>query len=240
MSKIEFKSKDNNGDVVEFFIVKPSSTKKQEAKLYSMKMFTKCMSDPDIMTKSQLYDYMEDKHIFTKKDKEKVDKLIKERDSLVSRLTNGKKLKRKEARKICQDIQIKRNVILLFENKVSSYESNTVEGLTDNAYNDCLFWLCCLKEDGELFFDSIEEYKDRSEEEEYVSEALEKFVCLINGIKEDWYNDLPEAKFLRKYGMVNDKGQFINESGEVITVDGDVVEESKQEEVEENFVELAD
>lgn len=238
-NKVEVVGKDIDGNEVTVYVVRPTSRQKQEAKMYSTKVFTECMKDPNIMMKAELYDYLNKKRIFTEEDEKYLEKLRKENEKNLSRLTNGKKIKKKDAREICRKININRTIILGLENKVSSYEEKTVEGMTDQAYIDYLFYSCLLNEEGEQVFESVDECKDGLDQN-YVSEAFTKFLFMLNGVKEDWYNDLPEAKFLRKHGLIDEQGRFVNENGELINVDGTLAEESEKEDIEDKFVELED
>lgn len=59
--------------------------------------------------------------------------------------------------------------------------------------------------------------------------AGENFSKLMYGFEDDFRKDWPEYKFLLKHKFVNDKLDFVNKDGEVVDIDGNKIEEVKEE-----------
>ena len=160
---------------------------------------------------------------------------------------NGRKtkLKMSEGKDIAVKIrQLRFKIRELIAERIA-LESNTAEALADNARFDFLVSACTYYENGEKVYNTLEEYNDATDSE-LAYGAAAAFADIVYGIDQDSESKLPENKFLKRYGLVDDDlslvdteghrvdlqgrkinnlGQFIDDEGNRIDVDGNPLDE---------------
>lgn len=230
-----------------YYVTTPTAANNKDADQYKAKTFTECLLN-GIMTKAKLEKIMEDNGVWddTHKNKEKV--IIKEIQDLERKLYLGagkKKSSLSDGQKIAIKMRQKREELreLLLE-KVQ-LEANTAESLADNARFDFLVSCCTFHENGNSVYNGIEDYNSKSTDEISFS-AASILAELMYNYSADSEKSLPENKWLKKFGLVNDNlslvnkdnelvdtqgrrinefGYYINDDGQRIDVDGNLLEE---------------
>lgn len=95
----------------------------------------------------------------------------------------------------------------------------TLEAQVENANFDYLVANCLLDEEGKCVFKDVEDYRENGGEE-WVTEAAGHLANILYGLDEDRDKNLPENKFLLKYGFVNEKLQLVDKEGHLVNEDG--------------------
>jgi len=238
---IQIKYNDEDGKERYIFVKKPSHSQLSEANMHSAAIFNKARKAGAVL-RNELDDWLEKEGIWDTDHIKKIKELDESLNKKLQILLTGKKednskLKLSEARKLTAEISFerwKRNILLIDKRK---YDEYTVEGQAENGRFDSLASLCLLDEEGNRLFNNIDEYFENSEKS-HIIEAASKLANLIFGT-DDWEKNLPETKFLLDHKMVDEQGRYINKNGQFIDIDGNIVEEKEEKEIEKQ-VELPD
>jgi hypothetical protein len=106
-----------------------------------------------------------------------------------------------------------------------SLESNTAEGLSDNAKFNFLVSQCTYREGGEeKVYASIDEYNDKADDEISFNAAA-ALGELVYKLDRSYEESLPENQFLKKYKFVDEDLSLVDEDGNRVDVDGTKVNE---------------
>ena len=124
-------------------------------------------------------------------------------------------------------------------------EQNTAEALADNARFDFLVSACTYYENGEKVYNTLEEYNNATDSEVAYGAAA-ALAEMLYDLDQDVDSKLPENKFLKTFGFVdenlalvdteghrvdlegrriNDLGQFVDEEGRRTDKDGNPLDE---------------
>lgn len=185
-----------------------------------------------------------------------------EHDTLVKRILDGEKrlakagIKLSEAKSIAiENIKLRKELVKLTANR-NQLDAVTVEAQADNEKFNYLVSACTVyKDNGKPYFKSYEDFLSKSGTVEGQIAAVEMMKVVYNW-EENEDAKLPEYKFLKKWGFVDDKlrlinkdkklvdedgrpvneeGYYINEKGERIDINGDLVDENGNWKVEEEI-----
>ena len=108
----------------------------------------------------------------------------------------------------------------------TNLDTHTAEGQADNAKFNYLVYACTLnKETQTKYFNSYEDYMERSSEEAAVL-AAQNLANMIYGLEANYEHKLPENEFLINYKFVNKDLRFINKEGKLVDEEGRLVNES--------------
>lgn len=198
--------KNAQGNVVKVIVRKPDRdllNKAQRIYAHTVKMAL----ESGYMFKSALEKKLKEQGVFTDEDHLEINRLREEIFNLTEQLKTGKDkdgntLKLNDAKSIAYNIRGLRNKINSINEKRTSLEQYTVEESAENARFDFLASKSLLKEDGSLWFNSVEEY-DAASGEDYVQKSAYTLMSMLYGVDEDWQKNLIENKFLLKYNFVN-------------------------------------
>jgi polyhydroxyalkanoate synthesis regulator phasin len=205
--------------------------------------------------KDKLEDFLKENGIWSDaQERQKMD-LYKEILSMEGQLAKGKMTVTK-GRELSIQIIRKRNELRELLERRAAYDTNTAEALAENARFNYLVSCCVLRNtDGTRYFKDLDDYMERMGEPESFAAAA-KFASMYYGnFDEDPDEKRPELKFLKRFNLINDKGQllsgdkerkpvdfdgrpideenrYINAKGEHVTVDGEIIEEGSVEEAE--------
>lgn len=108
----------------------------------------------------------------------------------------------------------------------------TAENQAEQARFDCLVSLCTYM-NNERVFKNVDEYLEKAGEDWAVKCARALNKILYPDTDENWEMSLPENKFLKANGLINENGDLINKEGHLvdenmrlINDDGRLVDES--------------
>jgi len=105
-------------------------------------------------------------------------------------------------------------------------DNHTAEGQAENAQFDYFVSACLVYKNNEdkPFFADLEDYLNSSDPVAF--KAATNLSSMIYGLDPDYESKLPEYKFLRKFGFVDEKLRFINKDKKLVDVDGRLINES--------------
>ena len=136
----------------------------------------------------------------------------------------------KKAKAIALEIKKIRNDFRELITERSSYDSNTVEGVADNARFDYLVSVCILDPDTKQpVFKNLDDYEKRGNED-WAVKAASQLANLLYGLDPNYEDNLEENKFLKRFKFVDEKGRYVNKDGHLIDIDEDGVERLIDEE----------
>lgn len=213
---------DGKENVTKLVIKRPSSSLISQAQRVGAKAWTDCVRE-GIMTKKELEKFMKEQGIWDQGKDEEQKKLVQEISDLEKRLyvsgNGGKKLKASEGKKIAIDMRIKRNELRDLIAEKMSLEQNTAESLSDNVRFDYLVANCAFYENGQKVYNSMDEYKERADDEVAFTVAS-TLAGMMYSVDKDFEAKLPENKFLKMFNFVNDDLSLVNDKGETVDTDG--------------------
>lgn len=216
------KTRNGKEEIVKLVIKKPTSTLISSAQRVGAKAWTDCVRD-GIMTKKELEKFMKQQGIWDEGKDEEQKKIVQEIADLEKQLyvsgNGGKKLKASEGKKIAIQMRIKRNELRDLIAEKMSLEQNTAESISDNVRFDYLVANCAFYENGQKVYNSMEEYKERADDE-IAFMAASTLAGMMYSVDKDFEAKLPENKFLKMFHFVNDDLSLVNDKGETIDTEG--------------------
>jgi hypothetical protein len=105
-----------------------------------------------------------------------------------------------------------RSQLIAMRSEVNALDNMTCESLADNKRFDFLVSQCTKNPDtGELYFKDFEDYESRKSEDA-AADAARNLASMIYDVVAA-YAELPEYRFLKKFGYVDDKLRLIDGDG---------------------------
>lgn len=217
-----------DGTEVEILVKRPNSSQLSKAQMLGSKVWTQAIRD-GIFTKVGLEKFMEDQGIWSNdKARQQADILRKisiiEKEIATGKNSNGTTMRLSEGKN--KAIELRRLRIDLREliaEKIS-LESNTAEGLADNAKFNYLVSQCTYYPDGNKVYANLDDYNEKSDDEISFSAAA-ALGELVYKLDRSYEETLPENQFLKKYNFVNEDLSLVDAEGNRIDVDGTRVNE---------------
>ena len=209
---------------IEFTVVSPSLKDRKEADKIYNNAFTEALQSKAVV-RARLDDLLVDQGLWDENKQQKFDTLQK------NILDNEKKLAQggiplKAAREIALEMRKDRAQMRELISVKTNLDTHTAEGHADNAKFNYLVYACTLnKETQTKYFNSYEDYMERSSEEVAVLAAL-NLANMIYGLEANYEHKLPENEFLINYKFVNKDLRFINKEGKLVDEEGRLVDES--------------
>jgi hypothetical protein len=217
------KSEDSDGKAVSVAVVKPNSSKIKQAQLAYNKAFRAALESGALL-RQKLDSYMREQEIWD-------DKKEKEYEDYVNKLNETEKLlskggiKLSEAKEAAIQMRMDRAAFRDLIGERTAMDGNTAEGQADNARFNHLVYLSILDEKtGKPFFESVEDYEERSSEP-YSAEAAGELARMMYDLDPNYDKNLPENQFLTDYGFANEELRLINKDGSFVDIEGRLVNE---------------
>jgi hypothetical protein len=240
-SKVVKQLENGEKQEIEIYVEKPNNDTVKKADRYKSKVWNQCIQD-EILTKKELAVLMRKRGIWDDKkdqEEEQITKDIVELERQLYHGKNGKKPKVSEGRDIAVEIRRKRSSLRDLISEKIGLEENTADSLADNARFDFLVAHCTFYKDGRRVYKDYDEYNNKSADE-IAFEAASLLGRMLYNLDNDFEKNLPENKFLTKFGLVNDdlslidpnnpehlidtKGKRIDEDGYYLDEDGSRVD----------------
>lgn len=216
-----------DGKEYTIFITKPNAKQLAEAQVYASKVFAKLINEeengkPVALVRAKLMDYMVKTGLWSE---EKENELISLQKEIMEKenVLSGGGIKLSEAKRIALDIRILRAKQFELVAKKNELDSHTAEGTAENARFDFLASVCLLDEEGNRLFPSVEVYKQN--EDEHVYRAAFELASMISVADPNYEAKLPENKFLKEYGFIDDKLRLVNKAGHLVDSEGRLINE---------------
>ena len=222
------------GQKVEIVVKQPTNAVLKGADRMKSKVWNESIQD-GILTKRELGVLMRKRGIWDEnKDKEET-RITQQIVKLEKELYHGKEVKGKGKRrkpKVSEgrDIAVQiRRLRLELRDLIAErigLEDNTAESIADNARFDYLVAHCTFHKSGQNVYKNFEDYDNRSADQIAFTAASALGEMLYN-IDAGFEANLPENKFLTKFGLVNDKLELVDPSNveSLIDVDGHKIDE---------------
>lgn len=221
MNKVDIKTKDAEGNDVVVHVVKPNNMVQQEAQIHAGHVVRKALENR-AMLRAQLDTYMREAGLWDDEKQKEDDKLSKEIEKNILKLRSGG-IKLSQARELAikvRQLRLEQTTLRIERRKLDEY---TVEGQGENSKFNYLVYACTLNEDGNKYFESIEDYQNNTSSLAF--DAASALANMIYGLDANWEANLPENQFLSKFKFVNDKLQLVNKEGKRITVDNKLIDD---------------
>jgi len=203
-----------NGETkeVEIYVSRPNNDVIKLAERYKSKIWNQCIQD-EILTKKELAVLMRKRGIWDEtKDKEEQE-ITREVIRLEKELFHGKDGKSRpkvsEGRDLAIQIRRKRAELRDLIAERISLEENTADNLADNARFDFLVAHCTFYKDGSRVYKDFNEYNSKSADE-IAFAAANLLGKMLYNLDNDFEKNLPENKFLAKFGLVNDELSLVD------------------------------
>jgi len=209
--------------------IRPKSKHHADAAKLASRTFAELVNDKNdddnhtAILRSQLTDYMKANGLWSDEKEKELKDLIESIGKNERLLAKGN-IKLLEAKELA--IQIRRdrlNQTLLLA-KQRELDEHTVEGQIENIRFDYLVSVCIVDENRQQIFNNIDDYYDNGDKD-HVIKAVSELANMLYGLDPDWEQDLPENKFLKKYGLCNDNLHLVNEDNHLVDTDGRLINE---------------
>jgi len=221
MNDNEFTVKIDGKDVV-FKVLNPSFKSQRE----SQKIYNKAFSDAinsgsiirarldDILVKQGLWDDDKDKQFA---------KLQEDINSGEKALSAGG-ISLEKAKEVAVKMRDDREQLKQLIAVKNNLDSNTAEGQADNAKFNYLVSCCVVyKDTGKTYFQGYEDYNNKSADIVGVKAAY-KLANMIYGLDDNFEASLPENKFLKDYGFVNESLELVDSKGRRVDRNGKLID----------------
>lgn len=211
-----------DGEDLELYIKQPSLEEHEKAEQVRLKTFASCLQNGVILA-DKLNDVLKKQGVWSEEQEQKEKELQDELIENIRILDRGGIYKR-EARKIAIRIREIRAELQVLRFVRVKYIDNTVEGQAQNAqFNYLVSQVAVYNNDrNKKYFASYEDYLNRMND---VDAFLISRFCanVFYSVKTE--EDLPENRFLKKQGYVDDKLRLVNKDGHLIDTDGRLINE---------------
>lgn len=218
--KIEVELAD--GSKVNIVVRKPVSKDLNMAQKIGVKVWTDAVRD-GLFTKQSLAKFMEDNGVWNSQKQKDRDVISNNIDNLEKELalgkSNGGKLKVSEGKVKAIELRRLRNNLRTLISERISLESNTAEGLAENAKFNYLVSACTFYEDGRKVYSNMEEYNNKAEDE-IAFQAAAALGEIMFQLDKNYEENLPENQFLKRFHLVDQELSLVDKSGNKVDIDG--------------------
>lgn len=223
MNSRTFKTKIDDKEV-EFLVRSPSLAEQREGQ----KVYNQAFSDAvkaKAIVRARMEDLLEEQGLW---DAEKQAKLSRHQTDVLEderTLARGG-ISLSKAKDIAMRIKDNRMKIRELISVKTSLDNQSAEGQADNARFNYLVSVCLVyNETKQQYFKNLEDYMSRSSEKVAIL-AAQNLANMIYNLDNDYENNLPENKFLKKYKFVDEKLRLINKDGKLVDEDGRLIDEN--------------
>lgn len=222
MAKEVFKiTKD--GKEIELAVISPKAQHQQDANLHYRTTFAKALK-AGVLLRSKLEEELENQGLWGPEQVAKEIDLINQRNEKLA-LIEGGDIKLSTARQLALEVHDIRSTLRELYSERTALDSNTAEGLAENARFDYLVSACTVyAHNGERYFKDLSDYYERQNDKETVT-AAGKLMQILYGVDADYESTLPENQFLKEYKFVDDKLRFVDKDGNLVDRSGKRVDE---------------
>lgn len=221
MDNQEFKA-DIDGKEVSFKVVSPSFSHQREAQKVYNKTFSDAINSGSII-RARLDDILVRQGLWD-------DGKEQEFKELQNKINGGEKtlseggISLEKAKEIAVDMRTARDDLRKLISVKNQLDNNTAEGQADNAKFNYLVSACVVyKDSGKPYFENYEDYNNRAADIVAIRGA-QKLANMIYGLDDNFEANLPENKFLKDYGFVNENLEFVDEQGRKVDVKGRLID----------------
>lgn len=215
-----------DGTKVDIVVKRPTAKDLSTAQKLGSKVWTDSVRD-GLFTKEGLEKFMTERGIWDKSKQSQQEEIVSqidrlEKDIALGRSTSGKKMRVSEGKE--KALQVRRLRMRLRElvSERIALEGNTAESIADNARFNFLVASCVFYKDGKKVYNSLDEYNSQAEDEVAFAAAA-ALGELMYSLDQNYEENLPENRFLKKFNLVDDDLSLINTDGKKVDIDGTLV-----------------
>jgi hypothetical protein len=218
------------GEVKKVEVHKPTPKIEAQANMESSKVFAKLIKAKNedgtaaFILRSQLNDFLAQNGVYTEQDIEDLTIFSERIKELEETLSKGGK-KKSEGKAAAIELKKLRLALYSLLIKQAEYDKNTVEHYADNARMDYLITKCITFEGGGQIFKNVEDYESDDLMQKAFAEPIRELASIVSSYDPDFEKNLPENKFLIKYGFCNEDLRFINKDGKFVDEHGNLVDQ---------------
>jgi len=212
---------DDDGKEVKYLVRTPNAENYRKSQLAYNKVFREAL-DSGALLRQKLNDYMRSQKLWDDEKQQKYEKLVKEISDSEDALKAGG-IRLSKAKEIAISIKGKREEFKRLISERNSLDSNSAEGLADNARFAALIRMCILKPENNLPYFPEEKDYDAQSSQPWVIEAAEKLANMLYGLDPNYEKNLEENKFLKEFEFIDEELDLINKDGHKIDIDGRLV-----------------
>jgi hypothetical protein len=220
MDRIDFVYKET-----ELSVLRPNLKQRQESKQVSNRVFNEALKNKAIL-RLKVDEVLREQGVW---DETKEARFTEIQDTLAKNekiLVKGdKRITKKDARRIALKMRELRNELRGLLYTRGQLESRTAEGQADDAAFQYLVAACTVyKANNQPYFKGLDDYLERSNEI-VALQAAQHLTTLEYGDIVRYEANLPEIKFLQRFGFMDDKLRLKREDGRLIDEDGRLIDE---------------
>lgn len=213
-----------DGKETEFLVKMPESDDIREADKVHNRTFKDALESGAIL-KIKLDKVLRDQGIWDDYREIRVKTIQKEISNLEQTLFLKGKIKLSEAKKLALTMKDKREELREILSEKTGLESMTAEAQADNARFNFLISRCVVYNDTKKhYFKNYADYINQGGSE-VAQKAASTLVTLLVGLG-DYESELPENKFLKKWGFVDDKFRLVNKDNKLVDREGRLIDEN--------------
>jgi hypothetical protein len=221
-NKKVFTTKNESGEAVELAVVRPDRTTQDEAQKFYNLAFRNAI-ESKALVRLKLNDFVREQGIWSdEKEKQEAELRKQVRDKLYK--LSQKNMKLSEARALALAINDDRFKLRMLTAERDALDAITADAQADNARFNFLLSKCLVDAKGEPYYESYDEYIERSNERAAIDGATQLALLQYN-IEENFQDKFPEVQFLKKYGFMDEKGRLVDKEGNFVTEDGKLSDE---------------
>lgn len=212
-----------NGKETEFCVRLPTADDHREADKIHNKTFKDAL-DSGAILRLKLEKTLRDQGIWDDNREARVQALRSEISEYERILFQKGGIKLSEAKNIALAMADKRQELREVLAERNSLESMTAEAQAENArFNFLVSRVTVYNDTKKPYFKDFADYLNKGGDE-VASKAATLLVKLLFGLN-DYESELPENKFLKKWGFVDEKFRLINKEGKLVDREGRLIDE---------------
>lgn len=214
------------GKDVEFLVRTPSVQDHQNATQAYNQAFSDAIRSRAIV-RAKIDEVLKEQGLWDDSKQMKLDQMQREILEMERKLAKGG-ISLSEAKETALKIKDIRSDVRELIASRTSLDNNTAEGQADNARFNYLVSVCTVyKDNNQPYFINMEDYLTKSTS--FVAlKAAQTLANMMYGLDNDYENNLPENKFLKKYKFVDDQLRLVNKDGKLVDRDGRLIDESSR------------
>lgn len=209
-------------------VIKINSDIKNESQKYFSAAFNKALAD-DLPLNVQVEKELRERGLWDEDLEEKEIKRIRQdindnlRLLMSAKNPDGSRMSKHQGKDLAIKIRNMRRELSSIGESRSNLFNQTVESYASNEQLQFFVYACTVKENGERYWKSFEDFKNNEESKE-LQEAMKGFITVTTGSNSDKKN--PEIGWLIRMGFMDADGKFfVNENGQRISEEGKLIDE---------------
>lgn len=210
-----------DGTKVELAVCRPSPKQSQEGNRVYNIAWAEGVRDK-LLLREVIGDYMREQGIWDDAKEAKLQSILKSIAETEKALVSGK-MKKSEGKALSMklwDLRVELRTLLA---RKTATENNSVESQAENARFNYFVSVCTVyNETGEPVFSSLDDYLGR--DEDWAFECATRMSSMLYNLDPDFEKNLPENKFLKRFGFINEDLALVDEKGRTVTRDGKLVD----------------